>query len=121
MARNEIVQIINPDGGTKSFTYDAAGNKLSESDFNGNVTVYEYDLYGNVVKMTDPLGNVTTYTYDSNQNLIKTTYPDGAETTRTVAVSYTHLFFPAKQERSLRLFWCFTSLKEFCLPSLFSF
>ena len=41
-ARNEIVQIINPDGGTKSFTYDAAGNKLSESDFNGNVTVYEY-------------------------------------------------------------------------------
>jgi RHS repeat-associated protein len=53
---------------TTSYTYDAYGNKLTETDSRGNVTRYTYDQYGQVVSTTT--GGVTTQTnYDSYTGL----------------------------------------------------
>lgn len=79
--------------------YDEEGNKIKETDANGNITQYTYDDNGNVTATTDALGQTTTYTYtsdfnnissitnpkgfvtqieyDANGNLIKITEPDG--------------------------------------------
>lgn len=53
-------------GFNMKFEYDANGNKVKETDANGNITNFTYDSKGNMLTMTDPLGQTTTYTYSSN-------------------------------------------------------
>lgn len=43
--------------------YDTNGNKIKETDANGNVTLFTYDAWGNITSLTDPLGQKYTYTY----------------------------------------------------------
>ena len=43
-------------GGEHSFTYDDAGNLVSETDENGHTTTHEYDDNDRRVKTADPLG-----------------------------------------------------------------
>lgn len=50
------------------FEFDAAGNKISETDANGNTTRYTYDARGNMLTITDPLNNTQTFTYTSDFN-----------------------------------------------------
>jgi RHS repeat-associated protein len=57
---------------TTTYTYDADGNKSSETDARGNITTYTYNKYGQVVSTTS--GGVTTVTnYDANTGLPTTT------------------------------------------------
>ena len=57
-------------GFNMKFDFDAAGNKIKETDAKGNVTSFTYDNRGNMLSMTDPLGNTVTYTYTSDFNRI---------------------------------------------------
>ncbi|MDD3470435.1 MAG: hypothetical protein PHE53_10745 [Thermoguttaceae bacterium] len=86
----------DPDGaaGTQtspvwSYTYNAAGQKLTEMDPSGNVTTYTYDDVGRVLTVTQPdpdgVGSqaspVKTYTYNTDGLLTGITNPLGNTTT----------------------------------------
>ena len=77
-----LSETVHADGKayTKSYTYDAFGNKLTEKDANGNVTAYAYDQNNNLIKVTDALGNVTENTYDKLNRLIQVKNARGAIT-----------------------------------------
>ena len=92
-------------GYTVTYTYDAAGNKLTETttrtvdgvlrqltsrfeydarnrltrtvDPLGRSTQIAYDGLGRQVSMSDALGRTTTFEYDAIGDLVKTEYPDG--------------------------------------------
>lgn len=65
-----------------SFEFDDHGNKIRETDGNGQTTYYTYDNRGNVLTVTDPLNNVYRYTYSPNFNKITSfTDPKGFVTT----------------------------------------
>ncbi len=57
-------------GFNMSFEFDDNGNKIKETDANGNVYSYTYDARGNMLTMKDPLNQVSTYTYSSNFNQV---------------------------------------------------
>lgn len=50
--------------------YDEAGNKIKQTDANGNVTRYTYDGNGNMLSRTNALGGTTTFTYTTGLNLL---------------------------------------------------
>jgi len=59
-------------GYNMNFEFDADGNKIKETDANGNITMYTYDDRGNMLTMKDPLNQVTTYTYSTDFNNVLT-------------------------------------------------
>jgi YD repeat-containing protein len=65
---------------TTAYTYDAAGNRLTESGPLGTTT-YTYNGFGQVLTATDPLNGVTTSTYDAAGNLL--TIKDALDQTTT--------------------------------------
>ncbi|HUT69838.1 MAG TPA: Calx-beta domain-containing protein [Desulfatiglandales bacterium] len=65
---------------TRSYTYDAAGNVISETDEEENTTYYEYHALNRLVKRTDPLGGVTEWSYDDRGNLIELKDPNNGIT-----------------------------------------
>ncbi|MBW1928939.1 MAG: RHS domain-containing protein [Deltaproteobacteria bacterium] len=66
---------------TRAYTYDEAGNVVSETDEEGNVTTYEYDALNRLIKTTDPMGGVIERTYDDRGNLIQLKDANGNITT----------------------------------------
>ncbi|MFN2497739.1 MAG: DUF6765 family protein [Pyrinomonadaceae bacterium] len=56
---------------TTSYTYDASGNRLTETDATGTVT-YTYNEFADVLTRTDQLNGVTTNTYDTQGNRLTT-------------------------------------------------
>jgi YD repeat-containing protein len=63
-----------------SYTYDAGGDNLSETDPDGNVTSYTYDAAGRVLTEATALGT-TTSTYDPDGDLLSRTDPTGRKIT----------------------------------------
>lgn len=57
-------------GFNKKFEFDAAGNKIKETDANGNVTAFTYDSRGNMLTITDAMNNTVTYTYTTDYNKV---------------------------------------------------
>jgi RHS repeat-associated protein len=61
-------------GGTSaalSTAYDRAGNKVLETDANGNPLRFEYDALHRLVRKVDAAGNQVDYAYDSAGNLVR--------------------------------------------------
>jgi YD repeat-containing protein len=50
--------------------YDPVGNLASVKDGNDHVTAYTYDAAGRILSVTGPDGGVTTYTYDDAGNVL---------------------------------------------------
>jgi len=65
---------------TRSFTYDAAGNVISETDEEENTTYYEYDALNRVARVTESMGGVVERTYDDRGNLIELKDPNNGIT-----------------------------------------
>lgn len=92
----------NPSVGDLSFTYDTAGNLLTETDAaghsvqftydptfsrltsytdeDGNVSRFAYDTRGNRTSFTDARGNTTSFTVDARGLTTQTTDPGGSHT-----------------------------------------
>jgi RHS repeat-associated protein len=67
--------------GDITFTYDAFGNPLSQSDALGDTWMFTYDpIFSKVTSATDPVGNTTTLSYDARGNLMQTTDARGNTT-----------------------------------------
>lgn len=100
--------LTNPDGSTRTRTYNAFGDLLTETNELGNVTTYQYDARGNTTAVidplgrttamtydlanrltssTDPLGRTTAFSYDANDNLLKTTFANGSAEIQTYNVN----------------------------------
>jgi len=74
-------------GFNMKFEFDAAGNKIKETDANGNVTTFTYDNRGNMLTMTDALNNTIKYTYTTDFNRVASfTDEKGFTTTMTYDV-----------------------------------
>jgi RHS repeat-associated protein len=68
---------INEDGETSSFGYDGFGRLIEVSGAIGTAA-YTYDEAGNLLTQTDALGRITRYRYDRLNRMIEKRYPDGA-------------------------------------------
>lgn len=66
-------------GASSTFTYDSRGNKLTETDPNGNVRSFAYNANDQMTSETDPLGNVTSYAYDAQGRLTQIASDNGDE------------------------------------------
>jgi YD repeat-containing protein len=56
-----------------SYTYDSAGNVLSQTDAMGNTSRFQYDNAGNQVSSADRLGNLVTRTFNGNNQMVSET------------------------------------------------
>ncbi|MBN1892098.1 MAG: RHS repeat protein, partial [Clostridiales bacterium] len=71
-------QTIQPNGSILTYTYDAYGNRASQSDpETGLVTVYSYNPIGWLLSHTTPMGFTTTFDYDLNGRVLRSTNPLG--------------------------------------------
>lgn len=66
---------------TDRYTYDEAGDTLSETNGAGDTTSYEYNSEGNKIKQTDPEGHEKKWTYNSEHEVTSETLPSGETTT----------------------------------------
>jgi YD repeat-containing protein len=102
-SNNVLAARIDPLGDKTTYTYDGNLNLTAVTDANGNTTSYTYDIAGNKISQTDPAplsyaqtwtydalndviqhvdgrGNTTSYGYDATGNLTSMTAPDGQVT-----------------------------------------
>lgn len=68
---------------TKSFVYDAAGNRSQRTDYNGAISNYSYDALNRLTTISYPDTTSATYGYDVLSRLTTATNPAG-----TVTIAY---------------------------------
>lgn len=80
----QIATVVDPNGNasgadpeehTVSYTYDAAGHRLAQTDQLGHTTTWTYDPLGRRVTETDALSNTTTWAYDPLGRVTSVTTP----------------------------------------------
>ncbi|WP_167306012.1 RHS repeat-associated core domain-containing protein [Cellulomonas shaoxiangyii] len=76
----------DPVGAVVASAYDAAGRPTSVTDASGATTTTEYDVAGQVTAVVDAEGQRTTFTYDGAGRVTTVTDPTGATTTTTYDV-----------------------------------
>ena len=59
-----LIERIDQNGNSESYTYTADKKVASATDKNGSATLYEYDALGNATKITDALGQVVMQDFD---------------------------------------------------------
>uniref|UniRef100_UPI00148EFC8C RHS repeat domain-containing protein n=1 Tax=Acinetobacter bereziniae TaxID=106648 RepID=UPI00148EFC8C len=69
--QDQLVKIVQPNGGIILFAYDEAGNLTETKDTEGNIWKKEYDADGNVSKDINPLGQTTQYKYNNDNQLVE--------------------------------------------------
>jgi RHS repeat-associated protein len=88
-ALGRVVKTIDARGFATLSTYDAVGNRLSQTAPDGGVTTWTYDSENRVTSMVDPRGNTppalpaaftTTYAYDIEGHQVSSTDPLGRVT-----------------------------------------
>jgi RHS repeat-associated protein len=82
-ATNREVSILYADGSAVSYVYDADGRRATMVDSHGT-TMYAYDALNRLTSVTNPEGQTVTYGYDAVGNRNSLTYPDG----KVVSYSY---------------------------------
>ncbi|MDR0235377.1 RHS repeat-associated core domain-containing protein [Acinetobacter sp.] len=69
--QDQLVKIVQPNGGIILFAYDEEGNLSETKDPEGNIWKKEYDADGNVSKDINPLGQTTQYKYNNDNQLVE--------------------------------------------------
>ncbi|MCP4199781.1 MAG: RHS repeat protein [Proteobacteria bacterium] len=59
---------------TFNYSYDPVGNRISETDANGNATSYTYDPLYRLVQETDAENQITSYAYDALNQVWQLSY-----------------------------------------------
>ncbi|KAB2835586.1 MAG: RHS repeat protein [Candidatus Brocadia sp.] len=70
-------RITDENGNATSFTYDTKGNMLTKTDTEGNTATLTYGNFSNITSIEDPLGRLTTFHYDNTGNLTELINPLG--------------------------------------------
>ncbi|MDD5238833.1 MAG: DUF6531 domain-containing protein [Candidatus Nanoarchaeia archaeon] len=83
----KVYQITNPEGETKTYSYDAAGNEIEYTDENNYNYTYTYDYLNRMTVSTDPDSKSDHWTYDKNGMV--TNYTDKND--QTTFYYYNHL------------------------------
>lgn len=81
-ARNQVIRIEHPDGGSESFVYHLDGTLATHTNQEQATVTYSYDFLGRKILETNALGFATVYTY-SAFNLIAIEDAEGHVTTYT--------------------------------------
>ncbi len=85
LGRPSKQEAMNASGALKNmaqYTYDFAGNMVTQKDAKEFTTSYAYDVLGRLITVTDPEANATNYVYSLAGNLKETRYPDNAQMTK---------------------------------------
>ena len=69
--QDQLIKIIQPNGGIIRFAYDDQGNLTETKDPEGNIWKKEYDTKGNVIKELNPLGHITQYKYNNDNQIVE--------------------------------------------------
>ncbi|WP_168391379.1 DUF6531 domain-containing protein, partial [Acinetobacter indicus] len=69
--QDQLIKIVQPNGGVIRFAYDEQGNLVETKDPEGNIWKREYDAKGNISKEINPLGHITQYKYNNDNQLIE--------------------------------------------------
>src|SRR5262249_7392503 len=120
-SNNNVTEIIDPNGGTTFFYYDALNRKIAEVNAVGTLSTWTYDANGNVTAATvygdtvtlptspggsppNPVNSSnyrqTTYTYDNDDRVLTATvanvltgdYSGGTYTTATGNITTTNVY-----------------------------
>ena len=75
--RNRQTGATDPLNHTTQWTYDVAGNKLTEQRPDASLTTFTYDSMNRVLTTTNALNQVTSYAYDAASNLTALTDANG--------------------------------------------
>lgn len=76
----ETLSQTDPNNHTTSFTRDNFGNALTQTDPNNHAFSYVYDVLSRLTQKTDPDNRVESFTYDANSNLVILTDAVGTTT-----------------------------------------
>lgn len=72
-----LMRVIDPEGVSLSFAYDAYGDMISLTNARGDVARLVRDHGGNIIESITPLGHTTRFTYDERGIITSKTNPDG--------------------------------------------
>lgn len=89
-ANGDPVAVTDPAGSRTTYAYDGIGRRTAMVSAKGNVagadpagftTRYTYDAFGDLTSTTDPLGHRSSAVFDGDRNLVKSTDANGHTTT----------------------------------------
>ncbi len=83
-----VTAVTDPDNHSTSYTYDTAGNELTQTDALNRTTTYTYNSLDEATTKTTPAGETVTSTYDTDGNLDSTSAPIPGGGNRVT--TYTH-------------------------------
>ncbi|EMI9625127.1 RHS repeat protein [Acinetobacter baumannii] len=69
--QDQLVKIVQPNGGIIHFVYNEQGNLVEIKDPEGSIWKREYDENGNLSKEINPLGHITQYKYNNDNQLVE--------------------------------------------------
>src|ERR1035437_541775 len=78
-----LLSIIDREGNTTTYTYDAINRRITMTDAQPATTQYQYDNAGNLLKLTDANLHATSYSYDAVNRRLTEKYPDLSHNTIT--------------------------------------
>lgn len=75
-ALGRLLKVTDANGKLRQYTYDLAGNKLTDQDPNQGTWTYQYNSLGQLISQTDAKGQTTQISYDVLGRVIQRQAPD---------------------------------------------
>ena len=82
-AAGNVVSERRPDNAVNTLAYDAMNRAVSVKDAKSQTTTMAYDAMDNLLKLTDARGSVTQFAYDLCNRRLSKTYANGSAESRT--------------------------------------